>query len=412
MKPAAAVYTRPRPGYRWHPSPGCEKRVMNIDLFSPQFQEDPYPAYAWLRAEAPVYREPRYGGYVLSRYADVYSALRDHDAFSSALGVSPRPVAAGATGANMTIVTSDPPHHTHLRQLVNRAFTPRTVEALRPRISEVIGGLLDELPGREFDAVSAVTTPLPVIVIAELLGIPPERRADFKRWSDALVGTFDAEAGAFAPELGEMFVYFSQAFAERKATPREDLLTALTLAEIDGARLNDIELLSFAIILLVAGNETTTNLLGNLLNVLVDRPDLWETLRDDRSLVGPAIEEVLRYDSPVQVLARGTTRDVEVAGTLIPAGARVLVSFASANRDPEEWPEADAFRLDRQLSRHLAFGHGIHYCLGSPLARLEAEVAMNALLDRFASLGRGAGNGQRLHSTVIRGFEHLPVDAR
>lgn len=374
------------------------------DLFSEPFQEDPYPAWAWLREHAPVYREPRFGNYVLTRFADVYGALRDHEAFSSASGVSPR-----TEGGGGTIVTSDPPRHTHLRKLVNHAFTPRTVKALRPRIEGIVQELIDGFEGGEVDLVAALTYPLPVIVIAELLGIPPAERERFKRWSDALIGAFEKDYGAFAGEAAEMFTYFAAAIAERKTAPQDDLLTALTLAEVEGERLNDIEMISFALILLVAGNETTTNLLSNFANIAARSPGLWQRLGIDRALVGPAIEETLRYDSPVQTLGRQTTRAVELHGTVIPEGARVLVSFAAANRDAEEFKEPDCFALDRELSHHLAFGHGIHYCLGSPLARLEAEVAVEALLDRFAEIAPGAGPGRRLHSTVIHGFESLPV---
>jgi cytochrome P450 len=375
-----------------------------IDLLSDEFHEDPYPMYARLRAEAPVFQEPRFGGYLLTRFADVSSALRDHETFSSASGVGPRPT----PGNNLTIVTSDPPRHTQMRALVNRAFTPRRVAELRPRIEAIARDLLDSLPGTEFDLVHQVSYPLPMIVIAELLGIPAEDRERFKRWSDALVGTFDRDPASFAADGAEMFAYFFAAYAERRTAPRDDLLSALVEAEIEGDRLNDIELLSFAIILLVAGNETTTNLVGNLVNILAGRPDLWAALRADRSLVGPAIEETLRYDSPVQLLGRAATRDVEIHGVTIPAGARVLVGFASANRDPEEFAGPDIFRLDRNLSRHVAFGHGIHYCLGAPLARTEAEIVLNALLNRFATI-EPAGAGSRTKSSVIRGFEHLPV---
>ncbi len=383
----------------------------NVDVFTREHQEDPYPAYDWLRRNAPVYREPRFGGYLLTRYADVYGALRDHDTYSSAMGVSPRPVGGSSMG-NLAIVTSDPPRHTHLRQLVNRAFTPRVVAAMRAHIEEIVRGLLDEVDGdggAEFDFVQRLSTPLPVIVIAELLGVPAERRKDFKRWSDALVGSFDQEVLTFSPDVAEMIAYFASAYAERRTTPTADLLSALLAAEIEGEKLNDGELMSFAVILLVAGNETTTNLLGNLVNILVDRPDLWAAMREDGACVPAAVEEVLRFDSPVQLLARGLKRDVELHGTTMAAGSKVLVSFGSANRDADEWPEADDFRLDRNLSRHVAFGHGIHYCLGAPLARMEAEVAISAIIARYGALERGSAAGQRLHSTVIRGFEHLPV---
>lgn len=381
---------------------------LGIDLFEPAFQENPYPFYETLRAEAPVYREPRFGGYLLSRYDDVYEALRDHGTYSSARGLSPRQPTTSRMGANLTIVTSDPPRHTHLRQLVNKAFTPRVVELLRPRIEALCAEFLDAVPGPEFDFVGALSYPLPMVVIAELLGVPAEDREQFKRWSDALVGTFENAELSFREDAAEMFLYFTNAYAARRTGPREDLLTALVEAEIDGERLNDIELLSFAMILLVAGNETTTNLLGNFANIAAARPDLWQSLRADRSLVRPAIEETLRIDSPVQLLGRGTTRAVELHGMTIPENARVLLAFGSANRDPDAWAAPDDFRLDRELGKHVAFGHGIHYCLGSPLARLEAEIAINALLDRFDAFEL-AGTPQRLHSTVIHGFERLPV---
>lgn len=383
---------------------------MEVDLFSAEFQADPYPAYAWLRESAPVYREPRFGAYVLTRFNDVYGALRDHGTFSSAYGVGPGPMGQG--GGGQAIVTSDPPKHTQLRNLVNRAFTPRIVSTLTPRMEAVVATLLAERPGDSFDLVQTLSYPLPVIVIAELLGIAPEKREDFKRWSDALVGTFD---GAMTEQsmaaVGEMFIYLSGVVNERKGEPREDLISALTMAEIDGQKLTDVELLSFALILLVAGNETTTNLLSNLVHFLAGRPDVWARLREDRALVDPAIEEILRFDSPVQVLGRRVMKDVEVRGTTLHEGDRVMVAFGAANRDSSEFEGAEEFQLDRNLSRHVAFGHGIHYCLGAPLARSEARIAMNALLDMYQAIAP-AGAGTRTHSTVIHGFHALPVLGR
>ncbi|MFN0096259.1 MAG: cytochrome P450 [Dehalococcoidia bacterium] len=384
--------------------------VSGIDVFSPEVQIDPYPVWRELRAHTPVYREPKYGNYVLTRFDDVYAVLRDHSTFSSAAGIGPNPNTPG--GANQTIVTSDPPRHTHLRNLVNRAFTPRTVQAMVPRMERIVADLLAARPADRFDLVETLSYPLPVIVIAELLGIPAERRADFKRWSDALVGTFE---GAFDASrmvvLQEMFVFLAAAIAERRAEPLEDLITALTRAEVDGQRLNEGEVMSFALILLVAGNETTTNLISNLMNILGRRPDLWARLRADRSLVENAIEETLRYDSPVQMLGRGVVRDVEVRGVRLKPGDHIMAAFGAANRDEAEFPEGETFKVDRDFSRHVAFGHGIHYCLGAPLARAEAKVALNALLDGFVEISL-PDQGKRTLSSVIHGFEHLSFEGR
>ncbi len=210
-----------------------------------------------------------------------------------------------------------------------------------------------------------------------------------------------------------MFGFFKDVMAEKRNQPMGDLITAVAQAEFEGERLEDWEVLGFCVLLLVAGNETTTNLIGNLLNVLVDRPGLWERLRADRALVDPVVEETLRFDSPVQMLFRRTTREVDLAGTRLSADADILVSFAAANRDPAEFEEPDEFRLDRELSKHVAFGAGIHYCLGSPLARAEARAALNGLLDRYPAIERGDRPAERLRMTqMLRGFRALPLSLR
>ncbi len=384
--------------------------MQTLSIFDLATRADPYPVYRQLRETAPVYLEPEFGTYVLTRFEDVYNTLRDHETFSSAQGIAPG-MRGGGMGGTTTIITSDPPTHTRLRGLVNKAFTPRVLAGLEPSLRGVVEELLDGLGTEDVEIVEGLTVPLPVIAIARLMGIPEGDRQKFKEWSDAVVGVTDRGIGGdMQNRMAEMFMYFTSTIAQRKVEPTSDLVGILANAEVEGERLTDMETVMFCILLLIAGNETTTNLLSNLLNVLKDRPDLWAQLRDDRSLVPAAIEEALRYDSPVQLLWRTATREVELHGVTIPAGGRVMVCYAAANRDPEEFPEPDEFRLDRDLSLHMAFGFGIHYCLGSPLARLEAKVAINGLLDRYESIGPGASGGERVPSSLLRGFRSLHLD--
>ena len=388
---------------------------VGIDLFSRAFQEDPYPSYARLRREAPVYREPRYGVYALTRFADVDEALRDHETFRSGAGPAPMPMPADRPGMAMLplLAATDPPHHDQLRGLVSRAFTPRRIAESEPRIRDFAERRVANLPEGEFDLVPGLSVPLPVAVIAEILGVDASYQGDFRRWSDATVGMMDRPPEpAMIQASVELIDFFRARLEERRRDPQDDMISDLLEAEIDGRRLTEAELDAFFIMLLVAGNETTTNWISNQLAILARRPDLWKACREDRSLVPLALEETLRYDAPVQNLGRETTRDIELHGVSIPAGSRVVVSFGAANRDPEVFDSPDDYRLDRGDFRHLAFGQGRHFCLGAGLARLEGRIALEALLDRFEQIELSPVPAQRLHSTVIRGFETLPLVGR
>ena len=308
------------------------------------------------------------------------------------------------------LIQDDPPRHTRFRRIVNKAFTLKRVEALEPWITKIANELLDQIKHRETDMVDAFTVPLPMRVIARLMGIPEEDYATFKRWSDAFLSTVGADRNDRMQNVQDMVAYFGQMATARRSQGADDLITALVEAEIEGESLQDWEILGFCILLLIAGNETTTNLLGNMLNLLVDRPDLWQQLRDDRDLVELVIEETLRYESPVQRLFRTATRDLEFSGSKITKGDRVTIFYGAANRDPKEFPNSDEFRLDRDLRNHVAFGMGIHYCLGAPLARAEARIALNAFLDRFPRITRGVAPAVRQTDTpIVFGFSHLPL---
>jgi hypothetical protein len=386
------------------------------DLYDPydqQVQEDPYPVYRRMRNEHPAYRNETRGFWALSRFEDIWTATHDPRRFSSASGIVIGQDMMAAAGDTMPmLIMMDPPRHDELRKVVSRAFTPRRMAAMEEDVRRITRELLSSFLERgEVEFVHEFAAPLPMIVIAEMLGVPLSDRHQFREWSDHLVKTNPDDPASmertFAAAIG-LNSYFEPMLEARRADPQDDLMSALLAAESDGQKLSQQELIGFCFLLLVAGNETTTNLISNAAAVLHDRPDLRRNLTEDLSLLPAAVEEFLRLESPVQGLARTLTEDVEMHGELMREGDKVLLLFGSANRDEREFDNPDEFVLDRSLDRGLAFGHGIHYCLGAALARLECRVAFEELLPLVAGYVIGDG-AQRLLSGPIRGFDQLPV---
>jgi cytochrome P450 len=368
---------------------------------------NPFPWYRSMRAARPVYYNPQYRFWQVFRYDDVQRVLSDYTSFSSAFGGGGQ----GRDPLSSSLISMDPPRHRQLRNLVTQAFTPRSVAQLSERITAIINALLDQVAARgHMDIVDDLSYPLPVIVIAEMLGIPREDRERFKVWSDAVVGASYPERGNPQAEMSE---YFLDMIQQRSREPQNDLISALLDAQIDGQHLNQRELLGFCILLLVAGNETTTNLIGNALLCFDEHPEVMEELRADPALVPGAIEEVLRYRSPVQYMYRRAVADITIGDHEIRAGQMVLAWIGSANRDEAQFPNPDYFDIRRTPNRHIAFGHGIHFCLGAPLARLEAKIALTMLLERFHEIKRVPGVPlEATGSDLVFGVKHLPITFR
>ena len=402
--------------------------VAGLDevLTGPAFFADPYPVYRRLREEAPVFRSEAIGAWLLTRYDDVSATVRDPRRFSSRERFSAvlDPLSAAerdhlrplADHFAVGLLGSDPPDHTRLRGLINRAFTPRVVEGLRPRVETLVEGFLDAAEERgEMDFIADFAYPLPATVIAELLGAPPGARDDFKRWSDGILafqGTGRATPALLdraQRDLLEMRAFLGDLLAARRRVPTEDLLGRLVAAEAEGDKLSEAELLTTCVTLLTAGHETTTNLLGNGLYSLLRYPDEMARLRAAPELMPTAVEEMLRYESPLQRNPRRLAEDVALGGHIMRRGDFVLQVLGSANRDPARFPDPDRFDVGRRPNRHLAFGHGIHFCLGAPLARLEATIAFGAMLRRLPNL-RLTGDGVRWQEHgLLRSLTALPV---
>jgi cytochrome P450 len=391
--------------------------AIEFDPFRDTQGPDPYPVYRRLRDDAPVHHSPDRDVYCVSRHEDVMAVLKDHDSFSSTAmksvlmsadmgGFGPRALLSlvrffwkvrtspfRLRNAD-NLVSTDPPRHDALRQIVARGFTPRRIASWEPRARAIVSEQLRDLErNTHFDVIRDLAIPLPTRLIAELLGVEPERRDEFKHWSDAVIAVASGSGrdapldSALLESIGDLFAYLRQVIARRRRSPGDDLVSVLVEPTREGA-LDELEVVQFVVLLLVAGNETTTNLIGNVVHALLDRPDVVERVSGDPALVPALVEEGLRFDSPIQVLFRETTRDVEIAGTAIPKGAVVAPLLGSANRDERRYASPEVFDLDRDTAGHVAFGFGVHFCLGAALARLEARVALEALVPELPRFKR------------------------
>jgi cytochrome P450 len=392
--------------------------TAHFNPMDPEFIADPYPIYHALRAEDPVHLSPL-GFWVLTRYEDVVATLRDPRFAKEALAafVAAR-FGVAMPGVGLSMLDRDPPDHTRLRGLVSKAFTPRVVEGLRPHIQEIVDDLLDRVEGAgAMDLIEDFAYPLPVIVICEMLGVPVADRERFKGWGLDIARGLDAiwlpaESQVARQSMASRHAltgYFRELIAERRAAPRADLLSALIAAEETGDRLSEEELLATCILLLVAGHETTVNLIGNGTLALLRHPAELRRLREDPGLVAGAVEELLRYDGPVQRTARIPSEDVVIGGRAIGKGELVMPFIGAADRDPAQFREPDRLDITRADNRHIAFGWGIHFCLGAPLARLEGQIAFQTLFPRLPKLALATDRPPYRQSLTLRGLSALPV---
>jgi pimeloyl-[acyl-carrier protein] synthase len=401
---------------------GLDPEALEWNPFLPEVHANPYPLYSRLREHDPVHWNIP-GLWILTRYADAVRMLR-HPGMSSDFRNSElfeifRDLSGGSFLDNRepSMLFRDPPDHTRLRTLVTKAFSARVIESLRPFVQRTVDDLLEgiERRGGEFELVSELAHPLPVVVICEMLGVPAEDVERFSRWSDDLVHTLDPMIGpdiierATESELA-FDAYFRVLISQRRKAPRDDLLSGLIAAEEEGQRLSEEELLRTLILLLVAGHETTVNLISNGTLALLRNRDQLGRLQDDPSIIRAAVEELLRYDAPVQLTGRIPLEDMEFGGKTVRKGQQVVALVGAANRDPEQFPEPDRLDLGRQDVRHIAFGGGIHFCLGAFLARVEGQIAIGSLVRRFPDL-EVAGEPVWRDTITLRGLKVLPLTA-
>ena len=387
--------------------------ALAYDPYDYAMHEDPYPTYARLREESPVYRNEQRDFYALSRHTDVINGFQDLR-FSSTYGVSIDPLAwTPQAHMTMSFLAMDPPKHTLMRALVSRGFTARRVLDLEPRIREIARGYIDAAVEREsFEFVGDLAGRLPMDVISELLGVPTADRDELRRLADLLVhreeGVLDVPATGMEAAVA-LVDYYVHLLAERRASPRDDLTSALTTAEVDGEKLSDDDIIAFMFLMVVAGNETTTKLLANAWFWAWRNPDQRAAPFGDPARIPEWVEETLRYDNSTQMLARRAVTDIELHDSVIPSGARVLLLLGSANRDPRVFGEPDVYRIGRDTRQSASFGVGRHFCLGASLARLEARVCLEELIASVRDYDIDEVAAQRVHSINVRGFMTLPT---
>jgi hypothetical protein len=379
---------------------------MEFDPLIQTTSDNPHPVYAWLRDEDPVHYCAKRDLYVLSRHEDVLVAVKDPETFTSSEGIVP----SGFKPEDPTIIVMDPPDHTAMRRHVMRAFTPRRMQHMTPRVRQIARDLFAEWPTEgEIDAFEHFTDPLPIAVMAELLGVDASERPLFKRCGDAIVYSSGADPATIYSAQRELENYLESVFERRRREPKHDLISLLLTPSEEGTALSEKELLGLCFTLLVAGTETTTSALGNAMWLLEQCPDVKKQLAESPALIPAAVEEILRFESPVQGLSRVVCREVMLHGRTIPRGSRVHLLWASANRDPRAFPDPNRFDPERSPNNHLAFGFGIHFCLGASLARTELRIGLEELLAHAPDFQLDTTGLRRLPSDTNRGFGRLPV---
>ncbi len=378
---------------------------------APSFLANPYPAYRALRESDPFHLSEVTGEFVISRYEDVDEILRDWQRFSN----ERPPDRIQTPETDSSILQRDPPDHTRLRALVSRAFTPRRIATMEEHIRDTAHALLDEVnESNEFDLMSNLAALLPTVVIAEMIGIPTADREQFKIWSDEFIRIGDRSSQPEEVQQGlvaakALYEYFADQVERRRHEPADDLITRLISAREEVDQLSEHELISTLTLLLLAGNETTTNLIGNGLKALLEHPEQLQTLREEPERLDNAIEELLRYDSPVQLDPRLTTEEVVLGSKSIGPGHPVTLVIGGANRDPEQFNDPETLDITREDAGHISFGRGIHFCLGAPLARLEGKIAFECLLERFDDIHFGSRQPEYRPNLALRGMKHFDI---